>query len=142
MASGAPAGARLQVARDSPVGPGPWAAGGHWTIEGRGQEGADGARPDGERQPVVAVVQDRDLLEELALDRGIVRDPALHEGGYPAPGGRALGEQRRHEDASVVAQVASVPAPQHEIGEGSWGRLIHRAAFYGAPGLRVAGVPA
>src|SRR5450759_1215947 len=100
-------------------------------VERIGQERSDGTGPDGQRQPATVELQDRDLLDELTLRRGIVRDPALDERGGPKSLRRALGEQRRDQRARVVAQVAPVAAPQHEIGEGSRGRRIHRRRLYG-----------
>src|SRR5450759_3338615 len=100
-------------------------------VERIGQEGSDGTGPEGQRQPATVEFQHRDLLEELTLRRGIVGDPALDERGGPKSHRGALGEQRMDQRARVVAQVAPVAPPQHEGGEGSGGRRIHRRRLYG-----------
>ena len=82
----------------------------------------------GSRRP--SDLQDRHLLEQLALDGRILGDPADDQPGNPATGRRPLLEQLLHEGRRVLAQVAAIGAPEHEIGEGRGG-CVHRRRLYG-----------
>ena len=67
---------------------------------------------------------------KIALDCGVLGDPADHEPGRGATSRGALLQELLHERGRVLAQVAAIRPPEHEIGEGNGGP-VHRRGLYG-----------